>query len=30
MKNTHFLRLAVTWWHIQVMNAKSYHQLNIK
>ena len=30
MKKTHFLRLAVTWWHIQVMNAESYHQLNIK
>jgi hypothetical protein len=30
MKKTHFLRLAVTWWHIQVMNAEAYHQLNIK
>lgn len=30
MKKTHFLRLAVTWWHIQVMNAEGYHQLNIK
>ena len=30
MKKTHFLRLAVTWWHIQVMNAGAYHQLNIK
>ena len=30
MKKTHFLRLAVTWWHIQVMNEASHHQLNIK
>lgn len=30
MKKTHFLRLAVTWWHIQVMNEDLHHQLNIK
>ena len=30
MKETHFLRLAVTWWHIQTMRDKLYHILNIE
>ena len=30
MKKTHFLRLAVTWWHIQTMGDKLYHTLNIE
>ena len=30
MKETHFLRLAVTWWHIQTMGESLPHEITVK
>jgi hypothetical protein len=30
MKKTHFLRLAVTWWHIQAMGKSLPREITIK